>query len=174
VLVRVTAMFRAFDVSTWFPCAETAVILAAAWALYARFATDWDKRRVGFVVGEKSARIARAMYGVALLAFGIAHFTYDKETASLVPKWLPLHVAWAYATGAAFIAAGVALIGGVAARLAAALSAIQMGMFTLLVWVPIIAAGSKDPFHWSELAISAALSAGGWVIADFAPARGDR
>jgi hypothetical protein len=134
-------MVRAFSVGTWFPCAETAVILAAAWVLYIGSSTDADKRHAGFVVGAKGERIARALYGVALVVFGIAHFAYAKETASLVPKWLPLHLVLAYATGASFVAAGLAVIAGVGARIAASLSALQMTMFTLLVWVPIIAAG---------------------------------
>ena len=32
--------------------------------------------------------------------------------------------------------------------------------------VPIVAAGSKDAFKWSETAISVALTAGAWVVAD--------
>lgn len=151
---------------SWSGWGETAVIVAGAWILYAWFAVDWDRQYVGFATGQRGLRIARLLFGLALIPFGTAHFAYLKETASLVPGYLPAHMAWASFTGAAYLAAGVAIITGVWARLAATLSVFQIGVFTLLVWLPIVAAGSKDAFQWSETIISVALTAGAWLVAE--------
>lgn len=166
LVFRLPGLLRSLAVDIYWAASKTAVIVAAAWVLYAWVAADWDKRHVGFATGDRGLRIARVLYGVAIIPFGIAHFEYAKQTAAQVPGWLPAHMAWTYITGGTFIVAGIAVIINVYAWLAVVLSAWQMGLFLLLVWIPVVAAGSLTAFQWSETVVTWALTAAAWVVAD--------
>jgi len=143
-----------------------AVMLAAAWVLYVWFAAEWDRKHLSLISGNSGLRIGRVLYGLSLIFFGTAHFIDVPDTLSLIPNWLPVHLFWVYFTGSAFVAAGVAVLIGLYARLASALSAVEIASFLLLIWIPIVAAGSKVPFQWSETILNAALLAGAWIVAD--------
>jgi uncharacterized membrane protein len=154
LLLRVPNILFSPTIDIIWAFSKIAVMAAAAWVLHVRLG------------GGKGLPIARALYGLALFPFGIAHFIYLKQTVVLIPAWLPWPTAWAYATGGAFIAAGIAVLVGVWARLAVVLSTWQVAGFTLVVWVPIVLAGSFSAFQWNEFVVSWALTAGGWVVAE--------
>jgi uncharacterized membrane protein len=162
---RVPVILREPGMGAWENCAENAVMVAGAWALFARHAGSGTRRGLRFALDGPGVRLARIIYGLAMIPFGLAHFVFLEETAAFVPAWLPGHAAWAAGTGFAYVAAGAAVLTDVLAPLAAALSALQMGLFTLLVWVPIVAAGPND-FQLNEILISWALTAAGWVVAE--------
>ena len=157
VLVRIPQLFQPPTTGPWWAAGETAVMLAAALVLYVWLAGDPDGRRF---------RVATICYGLGLIPFGVAHFTYFDRTVSMVPSVLPWHPAWAAFTGAGFIVAGVAMVGGVYGRLAATLSAWEMGLFTLFVWGPVVMKGPPyTPSDWSEIVVSWVLTAAAWVVA---------
>jgi uncharacterized membrane protein YphA (DoxX/SURF4 family) len=88
-------------------------------------------------------------------------------TAPLVPKWLPPGPEfWAYATGVAHIAAGIAILTGVQARLAAILLTVMFASFTPLVHIRMLLADPSNHWIWNENAVNLALTGAAWVVAD--------
>ena len=144
----------------------TAVYVAGAWVLYAWLAGDWDKKHLAFAIGERGLRIARVLYGLAMIGFGFSHFVYLKNTYTLVPDWLPWHLGWAYFTGTTYLAAAVGILTGACPRLATLLAALQIAGFTLLVWPPLALSGAITAFQWNEFLASWTLTAAGWVLVD--------
>ena len=123
--------------------------------------------RIDSVVAARLVRTGQIIFGICAVLFGGAHFFYMNLTVPLVPKWLPPNqVFWAYATGIAHIAAGLAIMTGVQARLAAILLTIMYASFTPLVHLPMLLADPSKFFTWSENALNLALMGVAWVVAD--------
>jgi len=125
------------------------------------------RANIDAALAARLTRLGQLAFGVCALIFGGAHFVYMNLTAPLVPKWLPpAPEFWAYATGVGHIAAGVAILTGVQARLAAILLTAMFASFTPLVHVPMLLADPSSHWIWSENAVNLALTGAAWVVAD--------
>ena len=109
--------------------------------------------------------VARVLAGASAIVFGLVHMSYIKETAGFVPAWIPpSQVFWAWATGAGHLAAGLALVTGIRARLAATALTGMMASFVLLVHIPRIIGSPDSRFEWTMLGFSASLTGAAWLI----------
>jgi uncharacterized membrane protein YphA (DoxX/SURF4 family) len=141
--------------------AEQLAIASGALIVYAASA------KIDAARAARMTRLGQLAFGVCALLFGGAHFFYMNLTVPLVPKWLPpTQEFWAYATGVGHIAAGVAILTGVQARLAAILLTVMFASFTPLVHIPTLFADPSLHFNWSENAENLLLTGVAWVVAD--------
>jgi uncharacterized membrane protein YphA (DoxX/SURF4 family) len=126
--------------------------------------------RLDVAAAARLIRLGQVVFGICAVLFGGAHFFYMNLTAPLVPKWLPPSGEfWGYATGVAHIAAGLAILAGVRARLAAILLTVMYASFTPLVHLPMVVANSSSHFIWSENALNLILTGVAWVVANSLP-----
>jgi uncharacterized membrane protein len=149
---------------------EIALQLGIALAGLIIFATTSDS--IEAIMAARLTRLGQLAFGVCALVWGGAHFVYMNLTAPLVPKWLPpAQEFWGYVTGVCFVAAGVALLSGVQARLAAMLLTAMLVVFGVLANGRALLA-EPNHFNWTECALNLALVGAAWVVADsLAPRR---
>jgi uncharacterized membrane protein len=81
-------------------------------------------------------RNGRVAFGLALPVFGVLHLVYPESVAGLVPPWYPWPIFWAYFTGLAQCAGGLAIAVGVWPRLAATLAGVMYGSWALTLHIP--------------------------------------
>jgi uncharacterized membrane protein YphA (DoxX/SURF4 family) len=149
------------NVSPYAGVAEQLALVAGGLIAFASLA-DIDT-----VTAARLTRIGWIAFGLCCLMFGAVHFKYEADTAAMVPKYLPLdQVFWARATGAAHIAAALAILSGVRARLAAILLTAMFATFAILVHAPLLLAHPESHVAWVMNAINLALTGAAWIVAD--------
>jgi uncharacterized membrane protein len=170
LLLKVPALVVAPQMeAVWLGAGELGVLLAGGWILFARMAKLRDGSALRFATGEEGVRMARILFGVSLIPIGLSHIVYVKQTADLVPAWLPFRTGWAYLTGAGQIACGIGVLFSIYPRIAATAEAGMLSLFTLLVWGPAILAAPGTRLPWTAFFISWAIAAGAWLVASNIP-----
>jgi uncharacterized membrane protein len=154
--------------SKWTSAFECLALCSAAWVLAhalsdsATVRTSWNGRL------RRLADIGRYGFGITLPVFGALHFIYWQYVASVIPGWIPgSPVFWASFTGCAHIAAGLAILSGVQARLAATMLGIMFGSWVLIVHVPRVLASPHNQSEWTSLCVAIALCGGAWLMAGY-------
>lgn len=147
--------------ATWGGFLEEIALVAAASVVYASLAPRASARAI------RTAQAGCLLFGICVLSFGLDHFFALKETAGMVPKWIPPgQMLWAVATGVAHLLAGVAILSGVLDVPASRLLTAMLVTFGALVWLPALFAQPHEHMVWAANAINLALIGAAWVVAD--------
>src|SRR3982075_940973 len=166
LLLKVPALVVAPQIeAVWLGFGEIAVLVAGGWVLFATLAGLREGSPLTFATGESGIRLARILFAVSLIPIGLSHLVYVKETAELVPAWLPYRAGWAYLTGAGQIACGLGVLFSIFPRVAAMTEAGMISLFTLLVWGSAILASPRARLPWTAFFISWAIASAAWVVA---------
>ena len=100
--------------------------------------------------GSKLIAVGRVVIGVAAIFYGVEHFLHPINAPGvplekLMPTWIPGRLSIGYLTGAILLFAGVAILQGRKARVAATYLGSWIFLLVLFVYGPILIASLLDP-----------------------------
>jgi len=135
-------------------------LLCGAMALYA--ATEANAAKAVVL-----SRVARIGLGLCAISFTVGQIVLPRDTASLVPKWIPpSQMFWAILTTIAFGLAAIAILTNIQARLASRLMTLMLALFGLIVWLPRVITHPETHFFWSEFALNFMITGACWMVAE--------
>ncbi|MGC2297380.1 MAG: DoxX family membrane protein [Acidobacteriaceae bacterium] len=136
---------------------ELLACCAGSWMVARTFSLSGSGSAFGggssIVSNALSARLATAarwLFGIAFIVFGSLHLQAPAWIAGLIPHWIPFPLFFAWFTGCALIAAGLAIAIGVWTRLSASLLALMLFSWVLIVHAPRIAHALHDGDEWNS------------------------
>ena len=154
------AIASASHIGAWNSPAEIGFMASGALALAASGLTSAAR--------PKLLLTARLLAGASAIVFGFAHFNYIDFTASMVPGWIPYKTFWAWATGVGHLAAGLALVSGIGARLGVTCEAAMMGSFAVLLHLPRVIGAPDQHVEWIMLGVSSMLAGSALLVRKYA------
>lgn len=123
------------------PTAVTHTRWGGEWTMAGKaFALAGGALVVASSVSEKTSPrflvVGKICLGGFMILGGIQHFIWAQFVATLVPTWIPAPLLWVYFAGVALIAGGLGMMIPTTARLAAALSALMIFLWVILLHIP--------------------------------------
>jgi uncharacterized membrane protein len=121
------------------------------------------------------APFGRSLYALALIGLGSTHFVFGRFTTGRAPPWpssLPGGPVWAYLTGAALIAAGLAILARRRGRSAAILAAALVFVWALLRHIPVLTTSAFLSGAWTDAGKALTFVGGSLAVAVTLPWEG--
>lgn len=150
-----------FSMST----AGVALFLIGLWAVKADFA-----RERGL---DKVVTLSNLCFAMPLAVFGALHLAAARGLMTMVPKFMPWPLFWAYFVGVALIAASVSIATKIQVGWSGLLFGIMMFLFVAMMDLPGTLAQPHDRFSWTLMLREMSFGSGGWILAGDAMARRD-
>ncbi len=146
--------------------AQTLALWGAACVLWS---TLPDTRAGALSTGPKThflAKAGRICFGLSMLALGAVHLSFHEIVSTWAPAWLPGRALWQYVTALAFIAAGLSIVTGARAVLAATLLGIMLGGWVMIGRWPQVVANLGSQAEWTSLGTGLVLWGAALLIGD--------
>ena len=158
----------------WTTLAETVMLISGGYILYRSQVPDGSGTEINADSAGYYNRAFQLAFAVALPVISISHFVYAFSKSPRTPPWIPFYVGLTFLTGVAHIAAGIGIVTRIASRLAATLEAIMIGLFALILHVPLIFFQPTNRGYWTALFIATACSGASFIVASSIPKRAIR
>ena len=132
----------------------------------------WKSLAARGALSQRAALLARWIFGLCSVDFGLTHLTGIRFADPFVPKWMPFGATfWTVLTGIAFVLAGLAIVSEVQDVLAARLLGLMLLVFSVLVLTPPIFASPHDHAAWGANAYNLTAVGAAWMVADWLATR---
>lgn len=110
--------------------------------------------------------LARWIFGLSSIDFGLSHLTDLRNNLIYVPKWMPLGANfWIILTGICFVLAGLAILSGIQDVLAAWLLGFMFLAFNIVALPQFIFSDPRNHSSWGGYAYNLAAVASAWILA---------
>jgi uncharacterized membrane protein len=144
---------------------EPLALCGAAWMSAGSLPPERPNSQAWDAATDEFAKAGRFIFGLSAIVFGIQHFMYGEFIAMLVPSWIPWHLFWAYFFGLAFIAAGIAIVINVRARLGATLLGFMFLLWVVVLHLPLVVSQPRNGDKWSSLFVAIAMCGSCFIVA---------
>jgi len=102
---------------------------------------------------------------VALAVFAADHFVFAEGIATMIPRWIPAHLFWAYFVGACLLCTALSFVTGILSGPAAALFGIMILLFEPLLSIPAVVKAPGTHIAWAVALRDLSFSAGALAFA---------